>query len=87
MKSINANGQQHALAALTRSVSIGLMFLVSPATALAAYDVNIAAPASPISAQIYGLHMYILYVCAAIFVVVFALMFYSIFKFPREHVN
>jgi hypothetical protein len=34
MKSINANGQQHALAALTRSVSIGLMFLVSPATAL-----------------------------------------------------
>jgi cytochrome c oxidase subunit 2 len=85
MKSINANGQQHALAALTRSVSIGLMFLVSPATALAAYDVNIAAPASPIPAQIYGLHMYILYVCAAIFVVVFALMFYSIFKFRRSN--
>jgi len=85
MKSINANGQQHALAALARSVSIGLTFLVSPATALAAYDVNIAAPASPISSQIYGLHMYILYVCAAIFVVVFALMFYSIFKFRRSN--
>jgi cytochrome c oxidase subunit II len=53
-------------------------------SALAAYDVNIPPPATPISQQIYGLHMYILYVCAAIFVIVFAMMFYSIFKFRKS---
>lgn len=53
-------------------------------TALAAYDVNIPPPATPISQQIFGLHMYILYVCAAIFVIVFAMMFYSIFKFRKS---
>ena len=52
--------------------------------ALASYDVNIPPPASPIAAQIYGLHMYILWVCAIIFVVVFSLMFYSIFKFRKS---
>lgn len=51
---------------------------------LASYDVNIPPPASPIAAQIYGLHMYILWVCAIIFVVVFSLMFYSIFKFRKS---
>ena len=85
MKSKNANVHQRDLAAVTRSVLLGVLFLLSPAIAFASYDVNIAAPASPISAQIYGLHMYILYVCAAIFVVVFAAMFYSIFKFRRSN--
>jgi cytochrome c oxidase subunit 2 len=85
MKSKKANGQQRGFASLTRSVLLGVAFLLSPAIALASYDVNIPPPASPISAQIYGLHMYILYVCAAIFVVVFALMFYSIFKFRRSN--
>lgn len=51
---------------------------------MAAYDVNIPQPVTPISQQIYGLHMYILYVCAAIFVIVFAMMFYSIFKFRKS---
>jgi cytochrome c oxidase subunit 2 len=58
--------------------------LVVPTVAMASYDVNIPPPASPISTQIYGLHMYILYFCAAIFVVVFAAMFYSIFKFRKS---
>lgn len=52
---------------------------------MASYDVNIAQPASPIAQQIYGLHMYILWVCATIFVVVFGLMFYSIFKFRKSN--
>ena len=38
--------------------------------AWAGYDFNIPQPATPISQQIYGLHMYILIVCAVIFVVV-----------------
>ena len=51
---------------------------------MAAYDVNIPLPASPIAEQIYGLHMYILWVCVTIFVVVFGFMFYSIFKFRKS---
>ncbi len=58
--------------------------LVSPLTAFASYDVNIPPPATTIATQIYGLHMYILYFCAVIFVVVFAAMFYSIFKFRKS---
>ena len=67
--------------------NIGLaasLSLVSLPT-LASYDINIPQPASPIAQQIYGLHMYILWVCATIFVVVFGLMFYSIFKFRKSN--
>lgn len=48
--------------------------------AQAAYDVDILPPASPIAQQIYDLHFAILWVCVAIFVVVFGAMFYSMFK-------
>ena len=53
-------------------------------SAWASYDVNIPPPATPVSAQIYGLHMYILWICAVIFVIVFGAMFYSIFKFRKS---
>jgi cytochrome c oxidase subunit 2 len=85
MKFIKAISQERGLAARIASTLAGAWALASPVIALASYDVNIAQPASPISSQIYGLHTYILYVCAAIFVVVFALMFYSIFKFRRSN--
>ena len=73
-------------AAKNLAVQISLMiaaFFSSP-SAWAGYDINILSPATPISHQIYGLHMYILYVCAAIFVIVFSMMFYSIFKFRKS---
>ena len=63
---------------------VALLSLISLPT-LASYDVNIPQPASPIADQIYGLHMYILWVCATIFVIVFGLMFYSIFKFRKSN--
>ena len=76
------------LSRLRRNLSLalaGLMTLIlSPLSVFAAYDVNIPPPASTISSQIFGLHMYILYFCIVIFVVVFALMFYSIFKFRKS---
>ena len=62
--------------------ALSLALLVIPAWA--AYDVNIPPPATPISSQIYGLHMYILWICAVIFVIVFGAMFYSIFKFRKS---
>lgn len=63
---------------------IGLLGALSGASAWASYDVNIPQPASNIADQIYGLHLYILWVCVVIFVVVFAAMFYSIFKFRKS---
>jgi cytochrome c oxidase subunit 2 len=52
--------------------------------AFASYDVNIPPPATPVSQQIYDLHMGILIVCTVIFVIVFGAMFYSIFKFRKS---
>jgi cytochrome c oxidase subunit II len=72
---------------LARASSLVATFcalMAAPLVALADYQVNIPPPATPISTQIFGLHMYILYFCTAIFIVVFALMFYSIFKFRKS---
>lgn len=74
------NSLLRTIAAGTGAALMSLLAL----PARAAYDVNIPPPATPISTQIYGLHMYILGICAVIFVIVFAAMFYSIFKFRRS---
>lgn len=50
----------------------------------AAYALNLRTPVTEIASQIYDLHMLILWVCIAIFVVVFGLMFYSIFKHRKS---
>ncbi len=69
---------------LAAQMSLMIFVLFSSKSVWADYDVNILPPVTPISHQIYGLHMYILYVCAAIFIIVFAMMFYSIFKFRKS---
>ena len=50
----------------------------------AAYELNLRAPHSEIASQIYDLHMLIVYVCLAIMVVVFGVMFYSIYKHRKS---
>ena len=60
------------------------LFMLAISTAHADYALNLKAPATTIAAQIYDLHMLILYVCTAIFVVVFSIMFYSIYKHRRS---
>lgn len=62
----------------------GSSLALLPLMAAANYDVNIPAPHTPISNQIYGLHMEILWVCLAIFVVVFGVMFYSVFAHRKS---
>ena len=52
--------------------------------AQAAYALNLRTPVSEIAHQIYNLHMLILYVCIAIFVLVFSVMFYSIYKHRKS---
>ena len=55
-----------------------------PLTALATYDVDILEPASPTAQEAYNLHWGIMYVCVAIFIIVFGAMFWSIFHHRRS---
>ena len=50
----------------------------------AAYQLNLRAPHSEIAHQIYDLHMLMVYVCLGIMVVVFGVMFYSIYKHRKS---
>jgi len=50
----------------------------------ATYDVNIPQPETVIAHQIYGLHLYVLWVCAVIFVIVFGWMFLALLKHRKS---
>jgi cytochrome c oxidase subunit II len=66
-------------------LSLGSAFLSSfIASAHAEYALNLRAPATEIASQIYNLHMLIVWVCLGIFVVVFGLMFYSIYAHRKS---
>ncbi|MDG1820629.1 MAG: cytochrome c oxidase subunit II [Methylophilaceae bacterium] len=66
-------------------LSLGAAFLsVYAANSHAAYALNLKTPATEIASQIYDLHMLMIWVCLAIFVVVFGLMFYSILKHRKS---
>jgi cytochrome c oxidase subunit 2 len=66
-------------------LSLGTVLLSSITnTAHAEYALNLKVPATEIASQIYDLHILILWVCAAIFVVVFGAMFYSIYKHRKS---
>jgi len=52
--------------------------------ASADYHVDILPPVTPISREIYDLHFGILWVCVAIFFIVFGAMFWSIFKHRKS---
>jgi cytochrome c oxidase subunit 2 len=52
--------------------------------AFADYHVDILPPVTPVSADIYKLHWGILWVCVAIFFIVFGAMFWSIFKHRKS---
>ena len=71
---MGANMHRTTLRSAAAAIAAGASF-----AAQAAYDVDILPPASPIAQQIYDLHWAILWVCVAIFVIVFGAMFYSIF--------
>ena len=66
------------------SALLGTVLSMVMGGAQAAYELNLKAPATEIAGQIYDLHMLIVYVCLAIFVVVFAVMFYSIYKHRKS---
>jgi cytochrome c oxidase subunit 2 len=65
------------LSAHLRRSAAGVLILQS-AHASADFAINLQTPATPIAREIYALHSVILWVCAAIFVVVFVPMFFAI---------
>jgi cytochrome c oxidase subunit 2 len=73
----------HMLRNKTLLATFAGLALMGAASAFAGYDVDILPPASAVAKEIYDLHWAILYVCAAIFVVVFGAMFWSLFMHRR----
>jgi len=65
----------------------GAMALASglaPTLAQAAKEYNLQPPVTPIATHIFDLHVYIMLICAVIFVGVFSVMFYSIFAHRKS---
>ena len=58
--------------------------LAVPGIAEAAREYNLQPPVTPVARQMYDLHAFIFWICVAIFVVVFAVMFYSIFRHRKS---
>ncbi len=52
--------------------------------ALAALEWNLQTPVTPIAQRMFDLHSYIFWICVAIFILVFGVMFYSIFKHRKS---
>jgi cytochrome c oxidase subunit 2 len=69
---------------LTRGAAAALPALFLPSLAHAALEWNLQQPITPIAQQMFDLHSYIFWVCAVIFVLVFGVMFYSIFKHRKS---
>ncbi len=55
-----------------------------PGLANAALEWNIQTPVTPIAQQMFDLHSYIFWICVVIFIAVFGVMFYSIFKHRKS---
>ena len=58
--------------------------LAAPGAAFAEREWNLQPPVTPIARQMYDLHTFIFWVCVVIFVAVFGVMFYSIFKHRKS---
>ncbi|MBT8114930.1 MAG: cytochrome c oxidase subunit II [Arenicella sp.] len=58
--------------------------LVYAGAANAEYQLNFQQPVTQVARDIYGLHMLIFWICVAIFVLVFSVMFYSIFAHRKS---
>lgn len=61
-----------------------LSTLFVTAVANAEYGINLPDPVTEVARDIYGLHMLIFWICVAIFVAVFGVMFYSIFAHRKS---
>ncbi len=71
------------LTRITAAAQAGAIALISQAC-MADYKTDMQAPANELASKVIGLHELMLYICGAIFVAVFGVMFYSIFKHRKS---
>ncbi|MEM7358536.1 MAG: cytochrome c oxidase subunit II [Pseudomonadota bacterium] len=67
-------------------LAIGTLFttVLLSSVAHAEYRLNFPDPVTDVARDIYGLHMLIFWICVVIFIAVFSVMFYSIFKHRKS---
>ncbi|HUH92694.1 MAG TPA: cytochrome c oxidase subunit II [Casimicrobiaceae bacterium] len=68
----------------TTAAVAGVLAAIGASPAPAAMEYNLQTPVTPIATQIYDLHTYIMWICVAIFIGVFSVMFYSIFAHRKS---
>ena len=64
--------------------AMAAMALALPGPAFAAREWNLQTPVTPVARQMYDLHAFIFWVCVVIFIAVFGVMFYSIFRHRKS---
>ena len=69
---------------LLTGIATAASALAGSRAAFAAHDWNFQPPVTPIARQMYDLHMFIFWVCVVIFIGVFGVMFYSLFKHRKS---
>ncbi|MDO8347092.1 MAG: cytochrome c oxidase subunit II [Rugosibacter sp.] len=62
----------------------GAILATVAASAQAEYQLNFQEPATKLAREVYDLHMMMMYICGVIFVGVFGVMFYSVFKHRKS---
>ena len=67
---------------VTAGFSVTVMLLLASFAARA--EINMPVGVTPISKEVYGLHMLIFWICCVIGVAVFGVMFYSMFKHRKS---
>ena len=67
-----------------RAGMAGIAALASPGIALAAREWNLQPPVTTIAQQQNDLHVFIFWICVVIFIAVFGVMFYSIFRHRKS---
>ena len=83
-KSISKTGLIGRAGKTASAIYISVIALLYSTAAHAEYGLNFQDPVTQTARDIYWLHMLIFWICVAIFVAVFGVMFYSIFKHRRS---
>jgi len=74
----------NALGRFVARLAGGMAAVIAPHAARADYALNFQKPVTEIAQEIYDLHMLIFWICVVIFVVVFGVMFYSVFMHRKS---
>ena len=73
-----------ATTSLNKTLLTGLITLFSSKTFAAWGDLNMTEGVTAISKEVFDLHMLIFWICVVIGLIVFGIMFYSMFAFTKK---